>query len=428
MEPWAQSLGLKPIQDLTGRWVERVALYQWAFENLFSQCAPGMIACIEPGWQRPEFADYVVQQKLFVFSLNSSHKGLGSTLLLLLAFGPAWLRELLFALRLDGLLRRFALWWMGRQDQEVALSNRIHRAVKSANFPTIFGWHTKRDDELSFMLQLSANGLRLVPSHIAGNFSFHSQVKPLGAPPVIPPEIPALDPKGIYLTFTLSDGDQLMMMNGSELGNWRSPSRGSVPFNWECQPLLVEFAPALLQRYQRTASANDCLIAGPSGAGYVVPPLLPDFPAYMKETGRICGLAGINVVTSYVADPPWRVLNQLARYHGGLLGYLCGYAVISRAPQSLIEGVPIIANQSPLVNEISLRSEELLPTILKRIIEPSDTPRFIGVHLFAYRTTIEDIAAFVNQLDMPHLHVVRGDVFLTLAKQAMRRKENGSKR
>ena len=160
----------------------------------------------------------------------------------------------------------------------------------------------------------------------------------------------------------------------------------------------------------------------------MVPPLLPDFPTYMKETARICGLAGINVVTSYVADPPRRVLNQLARYHGGLLGYLCGYAVISRAPQSLIEGVPIIANQSPLVNEISLRSEELLPTILKRIIEPSDTPRFIGVHLFAYRTTIEDIAAFVNQLDMPHLHVVRGDVFLTLAKQAMRRKENGSKR
>ena len=379
---------------------------------MFGQCAPGKIACIEPGWQRPEFIDYIVQNNIFVFSLNSTHKGLGSTLLLLLAFGPAWLREVLFALRLDGLLRRFALWWMGRQNKEVALSNRIHRAVKSATFPTIFGWHTKRDDELSFMLQLSANGLRLIPSHIAGNFSFHSQVKPLGAPPAMQPEIPALDPQGIYLTFTLSDGDQLMMMNGAELGNWRSPARGNVPFNWECQPLLVELAPALLQRYQRTATPNDCLIAGPSGAGYVVPPLLPDFPAYMKETARICGLAGINVVTSYVADPPRRVLKQLAWYHGRLLGYLCGYAVLSRTPQSLIGDVPIIANQSPLVNEIALHSEELLLTIQKRLVEPSDTPRFIGVHLFAYRTTIADVAAFVSKLDIPHLHVVRGDVFL----------------
>ncbi len=427
MEPWAQALGLKCVDNLTGRWADRVALYQWAFDNLFGQCVPGKIACIEPGWQRPEFVDYIVQQNIFVFSLNSSHKGLGSTLLLLLAFGPAWLREALFTLRLDGLLRRFALWWMGQQDREVSLANRIHRAVKSATFPTIFGWHTKRDDELSFMLQLSANGLRLVPSHIAGNFSFHSQVKPLGAPPARQPEIPALDPQGIYLTFTLSDGDQLMMMNSAELGNWRSPARGSVPFNWECQPLLVELAPALLQRYQRIATPNDCLIAGPSGAGYVVPPLLPNFPAYMKETARICGLAGINVVTSYVADPPRRVLKQLARYHGSLLGYICGYAVISRTPQSFIGGVPIIANQSPLVSEIALHSEELLPTIQKRLMETSITPGFIGVHLFAYRTTIADVAAFVSKLDIPHLHVVRGDLFLTLASEAMRRKKNGSK-
>jgi hypothetical protein len=427
MEPWAQALGLRCVDDLTSRWADRLALYHWAFENLFGQCAPGKVACIEPGWQRPEFVDYIVQNNIFVFSLNSSHKGVGSTLLLLLAFGPAWLREFLFATRADGLLRRFALWWMGKRDREVNLSNRIHRSVKSSTFPTVFGWHTKRDDELSFMLQLSANGLRLVPSHIAGNFSFHSQIKPLGAPPTVQPEIPALDPQGIYLTFTLSDGDQLMMMNGSELGNWRSVARGSVPFNWECQPLLVELAPALLQSYQRTATPNDCLIAGPSGAGYVVPPLLPNFPAYMKETARICGTAGIDVVTSYVADPPRRVLKQLAQYRGSLLGYICGYAVISRAPQSLIEGVPIIANQSPHVSEIALHSEELLPTIEKRLLETSGTPRFIGVHLFAYRTTIADVAEFVSKLEIPHLHVVRGDVFLTLASEAMRRKKNGSK-
>ena len=110
---------------------------------------------------------------------------------MLLAFGPPALREFIFALRLDGLLRKFALFLMGRQDAEVRLSNRIQRAVKSDTFPTIFGWHTKRDDELAFMLQLSANGLRLVPSHIAGNFSFHSRVTPLGFTPAPQPPTPS---------------------------------------------------------------------------------------------------------------------------------------------------------------------------------------------------------------------------------------------
>jgi hypothetical protein len=422
MEPWAQRLGLHCMDDLTGFWQDRVELYQWAHENLAPFCAPGMMANIEPGWQRPEFVDYLVQHKIFISNLNSSRKGLGSTLLMLLAFGPAWLREAIFALRLDGLLRRFALALMGFQDDEVNLSNRIQRSLKAAAFPTIFGWHTRRDDELSFMLQLSANGLRLVPSHIAGNYSFHSRVKPLGFTSSAPTPAPDLDPDGIYLTFTLSDGDQLMMMNTAELGNWNSPARGRVPFNWEVQPLLVELAPALLERYQRTASPQDCLIAGPSGAGYVVPPLMPDLPAYLRESARICALAGINVVTSYVADPPQRVLQQLARHHGNLLGYLCGYAVVNRSPMTLVDDIPIVANQSPLVSEIHLNADELLETVRQRVLAPGSTPRFIGVHLFAYRTTIADVAGFISKLEFPHLHVVRGDEFLLLARESMRRK------
>lgn len=420
MESWIQQFNLTKVDDLTGRWQNRIELYQWAVDYLLPNCAPGKVANVEPAWGRPEFVDYLVQQRIFTYSLKSNAKGLGSTLLLLLAFGPAWLREMLFALHLDGVLRKFALARMGRQDAEVRLSNRIQRSIKSEPFPTIFGWHTCRDDELAFMLQLSANGLRLVPSHIAGNYSFHSQVKPLGFTPPAPVHPPELDPQGIYLTFTLSDGDQLMMMNSGELGNWYSPSRGQVPFNWEVQPLLVELAPALLERYQSTATQNDCLIAGPSGAGYVVPPLMPNLPAYLRESARVCQKAGINVVTSYVADPPRRVLNQLARYHGHLLGYLCGYGVIKRMPLQLIHGVPIVANQSPLVNEISLHSDKLLESIRQRLLTPAATPRFIGVHLFAYRTTITDVLDFVKNLELPNVHIVRADEFLILAKKSMR--------
>jgi hypothetical protein len=416
-EEWVRQFNLPKTHDLRGKWHDRVEIYTWAFENIFPRCKKGMLACLEPGWARPEFLDYAVQNNIFTYSLSSTFKGFGSTALLLLAFGPPWLRELIFALRLDGALKRLALAWMGRKSAEVKLSNRIQSAVEALPYPTIFGWHTKRDDELTFMLQLSSNGLRLVPSHLAGNFSFHNQVKPLGefkADPI--PEV-KLDPEGTYVTFTLSDGDQLMMMNTAELGNWNSTARGSIPFNWECQPLLSELAPALLERFIRTKTPQDCMVAGPSGAGYVVPPLAAHFKEYMHATAQTCKKAGINVVTTYVADPPRRVLNQLVKHKGHLLGFLSGYAIVTRAPQELVQGTPVFANEIPQAAHIWDTSDQLLSRLEGLILTANGKPRFIGVHLFAYRTSIDDVAAFIQKHSAEHLHFVRADEFLLLAQQ-----------
>ena len=59
---------------------------------------------------------------------------------------------------------------MGRKSAEVRLATGFSRAVQALPYPTIFGWHNRRDDELALMLHISANGLRLVPAHLAGNF------------------------------------------------------------------------------------------------------------------------------------------------------------------------------------------------------------------------------------------------------------------
>jgi len=454
--------------DLRKRWTDRLQIYTWAMDNLFEQCKPGVVACIEPGWQRPEFLDYLVEERIFVYSLSSRHEGLGNKLLMLLTFGPPALRESIFALRLDAPIRKFALHWMGKRSQEVKISNRIQRKVRSETYPTIFGWHTKRDDELSFMSQLSANGLRLVPAHLAGNFSFHSRVEPLNEKAIkasfkgkslkvesfgagLPgaesseansPEAgfpgagsleaesseegslraskttirpsPSLDKKAIYLTFTLSDGDQLMMMHTGELGNWYSSARGKVAFNWEVQPLLSEIAPALLERYLGQASEEDCIIAGPSGAGYVIPPLVPDLPAYIKETARICNDIGIRVVTSYIADPCRRVLRHLQRHSGDLLGYLAGYAVVTRTLRVCHRDFIFFSNQIPKVEEIALPAEQLLGKVRMMITATSERPAFIAIHLFAYRTTIADVAEFAQKIADPNVHIVRADEFLTL--------------
>jgi hypothetical protein len=267
------------------------------------------------------------------------------------------------------------------------------------------------------MLQLSSNGLRLVPSHLAGNFSFHSQIPLLKPFEMSPEKSIELDLDGIYVTFTLSDGDQLMMMNTAELGNWNAPERGTIPFNWEVQPLLVDLAPALLERYTSQATPNDCLIAGPSGAGYIVPPLAPNLKKYVKLTSEVCQKAGIRVVTSYVADPPSRIIKLLAKFKGEILGYLTGYAVIARAPQALTRNTVLIANEIPVAANIWDTADQVLNRVREKINNPGKLPRFIGVHLFAYRTTLQDVAKFVTGINNEHVHFVRADEYLHAAHQ-----------
>ena len=155
-------------------------------------------------------------------------------------------------------------------------------------------------------------------------------------------------------------------------------------------------------------------MAGPSGAGYVIPPLVPDLPTYIKETARICNDIGIRVVTSYVADPCRRVLRQLQRHSGYLLGYLAGYAVIKRTLRVCRNDFIFFSNQIPKVDEIALPAEQLLGKVRTMIAGARERPVFIAVHLFAYRTTIADVAEFAENIADPNVHIVRADDFLTL--------------
>lgn len=425
---WAESLGLGPVrQDLRSCFADRVSLYTWAFDNLFPQMKLGQVASFEPEWQRSEFTDYIVQNCLFVYSLSSCQKGglrtLGQQLFLFLIGGPFWLRNLVFNLGLDRPLKWLAFRLQELGAPEVRLGNRIQRAVQARPYPTIFGWHCQRDDELGFMIQVSANGLRLAPSFLAGNYSFHNQ---LPGPPAFhqrhlkEEEIPLEDDK-VYLTFTSSDGDQLTLMNIAEVGNFRRLGRGQVPFNHEIQPLLAELAPALLNLLYQKLSPNDYLVAGPSGAGYIIPPLAGNLASYLEESARLCGLADVRVITTYIADPPLKVVHALGQAPGGFLGFLAGYFHIGRTPMVMTGGKPFVANGWPRPEQIGWNSAQTLEGIRALVDAKGPLPRFIGCHLFAYNTTIDDICAFVQTLDPHRVKVVRADEFLIAAAKAMRK-------
>jgi hypothetical protein len=387
------------------------------------------VACYEPAWKRPEFADYIVENRLFAIGLSSFEKGgrrdAGHNILLFLAAGPWSLRRLVFGLALDKPLRRIALRLLSSGSEETSLMVRVLRGVEALPYPTVFGWHVDRDDELSFMLLVSACGARLVPAFMASNFSFHSSLPARGPfiQPHIDPAAVRLEEDKVYLSFTLSDGDQLALMNTAELGGFRRPERGRVPFNWEVQPLLAELAPALLGFYFAKLTPNDLLIAGPSGAGYVIPPLVPDLAAYFKESAAVCAKAGIKVVTSYNGDPPRRVLRDHG-YAEGIRGFMAGYFHLGRRPAYLVGDKAFVANAWPAADAIGASRDETLDGIRALVEAEGPLPRFVGCHLFAYRTNVADVAAFAKTLDPARVKIVRGDEFLAAAALWMKKGES----
>jgi hypothetical protein len=109
-----------------------------------------------------------------------------------------------------------------------------------------------------------------------------------------------------------------------------------------------------------------------------------------------------------------------------MAGYLGGYAVLGRAPQAQIGEAMFVANQWPTVAHLWDRAEDLLEDVRRLINAPGPKPRFIGVHLFAYRTTLADVVQFVASLDNQHVHVVRADDFLRAAKWFQKNQHSGA--
>ncbi len=76
------------------------------------------------------------------------------------------------------------------------------------------------------------------------------------------------------------------------------PDRGKVPINWSIDPVLIEAAPAMYSYYQRTQTANDLLVAAPSGAGYTYPGDWPSsmLDSYTKRTGQLMAQGGLDII------------------------------------------------------------------------------------------------------------------------------------
>ncbi|HEV2455026.1 MAG TPA: immunoglobulin domain-containing protein, partial [Verrucomicrobiae bacterium] len=205
--------------DLRGKFSDKYQAYGYLYTNYWSQCTHRIIAGMETNNQW-YLRDYLVAVKSVVVWLDPNIPADATTL--------------------------------GQFVSQMAPVGGIY-----------LGWWPNEGPDLNWIGQY---GIPVMASDIFDNGSVYSGVvTPISVPAIPPP--PPLQNK-VYVSMTLSDGDNVQYMQHAMYLNWQSSARGTVPIGWTVQPLAADFDPGMLNYFWSTATTNDCLVAGPSGAGY----------------------------------------------------------------------------------------------------------------------------------------------------------------
>ncbi|UCH33510.1 MAG: hypothetical protein JSV65_13165 [Armatimonadota bacterium] len=276
----AERLNLPVVEDLRGRWQDRVAAYRWAHEQVWPNCSRDILGSFgvrdEPGSFSNLVCDLLVARRGFASSLAVSTD----------------------------------------LPDEAALCERF--MSETNDLALAVGWHTHRDIEATYVDACSRHGMIQICSSGGSNMSFHQHV---AAQQLLKQD--HFDEAGIelrkavYVTFNQTDGDALHSMCNLQQGQWGSPLRGSIPMGWWIAPKLAhDLGPALLEYYYRTRTANDYLVAGPSGAGYNYPSVMPNLDEYLRTTAeymKLTNTRAIHVINRVVKRVPGdKVLHRTA--------------------------------------------------------------------------------------------------------------------
>ncbi|HEX7736267.1 MAG TPA: GxGYxYP domain-containing protein [Ktedonobacteraceae bacterium] len=378
-------------------WKSRVQAYVWAYKHLLAECSPDLIAGLDPklcGVLR----SYLVTQRVFTCWLDA--RGI------IPRSSAGWHCE-------RGLLKRlfasfhpgaFHLGWFVSEPFGIRLASRSALLTLASDHCTNLGvWSSlpcspeqaladapiTLDERVSTNEQTVAREQDTVREQVNARRSI---VERAGE---------QFDANATYLSFTISDGDNLQYCQHHLLRLWRDPARGALPLGWTLAPALWRIMPRLAAFYRRTASKNDELIAGPSGAAYMLPSHWPreHRQAFLQLTAdllRVMGAASLQILDSgtwfsmrfLTPDLQELFADQLSAH--GLRGILSGAGGF-RPSWRRRAGLLVYQNLGLALNP--RRTLSLIRSALAR------GTRFINVYIFAWNITPGDLQRIVQQLD-----------------------------
>ena len=230
-----------------------------------------------------------------------------------------------------------------------------------------------------------------------------------------------IQPKNkVYLTLTFGEGDNVQYCQRHMRDLWDDPRRGEAPVNWTVSPLLADIGPGLLSHYQRTATKNDLLVCGPSGAGYTYPGAWPadQVDDYLALSGRYMRSTGMDLVYAYnhrendhwvpFSEAIGRSYAKHTPVRGIIQSWEAGDLLVRRG------GVPVIGNFSP-----PGKAAEYKAALDAHIAGwTGDEPLFIAGGVNAWSWTPSDVAELAKLLTAPY-ELVLGNVFFDVLNRVL---------
>jgi hypothetical protein len=393
---------LPVLADLrTYGWHTRLHAYYWAQQNLLGNASTRLIAGLDPN-NVTGLRSFLVATRTFVYWLDS-RKSLPDPAL-------SWVSERRLMQQIFAALPPGAthLGWFIDEPSGVCLTSEAAKAVLATDLFTNLEVWTSIQPPAALTKETSTAAMQ---------------------------EVAAAEPK-IYVSFTISDGDNLQYSQHRMQKIWQDPARGSLPIGWTISPVLQQAAPAMAAYYEHTASANDEMIAGPSGAGYMFPSHWPaeHLPAFLQRTGALMQQMNLTLLevldVNYFESIGLSFLTWLGRsgmtfadealqeqFVQGLLPFGIR-GLLSGAGQ----GKPnwtVGATKVPVYQNLGLAdSVDRTVRLIQNAASAWDgRPLFLNVYILAWSMTPADLKQVAAQLDSKY-KVVNPGTLLAMVAQA----------
>jgi hypothetical protein len=381
-------LGLPVLEDLRGRFKDRIDAYTWAFENLLPECNPHIVAnCCTDGWYPAKDHKYLPHVKDYLFAAKAFTVDLSST---------------------------------KRDRREFELFDRILAARPGDG--VLLGWHCSKCREGQYVAQGARHGFFVFCNLRSPNYSIHAGIKtdyPFRQGHAAKSAVKVED--RVYVTFIHSDGDAIWAKNNFYARNWLDSQRGTFTCSWEVQPYAIDIAPGQLEYYYRTRSANDYFVHGPSGAGYTAPAINPMLDTYLAKTRTYCRKCDIKAGLIMNRDP-WQAYEELV--NGDLpekvaaafpeaLGFVHGYFGVPPYLESdfvgdmpYLQTAQYVAAQHDIYAEVAKFGEHV-----------KDRPLFVIVHV-RESADFSSLKSVCERLDPAVFRIVNVDEFMLTVRKA----------
>ncbi len=392
-------------------WKSRLQAYHWALKNVRGGCSSRLVAGLD--LKNMHLRSFLVATRTFIYNLDSRN----------------YLPEPR-SISTHGLLSERELM---RQILHSFPPGAVH-----------LGWFV---DESSGVKLTSQAALPVLATDLFSNLEVWTAVpiptpqvaRSASLPPVVSPLPRADEPTSatntVYVSFTISDGDNLQYSQHRMKNIWCDKVRGTLPIGWTISPSIVHVAPLLAEYYRESATPNDEFIAGPSGAGYIFPSHWPpeQIDAFLQTTGK--QMQTMNMTTLQILDTDyWQSsgipLISIIRQTGMIFSNINRQQQYIRTLRpfglrGILSGAGLKKVMWKAETEVVLYQNLGLAdsvrgtvTMIKKVANSrSERPLFLNIYILAWKMSPTDLKAVVEQLGSGY-EVVLPKTLLAMLAQA----------